>query len=206
VTGKRAGARDVVTAPTRPWGLIAAAVAVLVFAVAVITWAVTRDDGPDTPEDIEGVRGYDYAAGQHTADAVPYEESPPVGGMHDVEWADCTGSVYDVDIRHENAVHSLEHGAVWITYDPDRAGADDVEALAAIVEGAPGLMLSPYDGLDGVVSLQAWNHQLFVDSASDPRIQQFVDLMAMNADYAPEVGAPCENPGFLADPRVAARA
>jgi hypothetical protein len=206
VAGKRPATRNVVTAPKRPWGLIAAAAAVVVFAAAVITYAVTRDDGPETPQDIEGVRSYDYTGGQHTADAVPYEESPPVGGMHDFEWADCTGTVYDVDIRHENAVHSLEHGAVWITYDPDRVGADDVEALADLVEGRNGRMLSPYVGLDGVISLQSWNHQMFVDSAADPRIQQFVDLLALNAEYAPEVGAPCENPAFLADPRVAAQA
>jgi hypothetical protein len=205
----------VVSPPRRPWGLIAAAAAVVVLAVAVIAYAVSRDGGrpedqadvpaASAPEDIDGVRSYDHAGGQHTSDPVPYEESPPVGGRHDFVWADCTGTVYDVDIRHENAVHSLEHGAVWITYDPDRVGTDEVEALAAMVEGAPGLMLSPYVGLGGAISLQSWNHQLFVDAADDPRVQQFVDLMAMNPDHAPEVGAPCDSPGFLSDPLVAPR-
>ena len=73
-------------------------------------------------DQIAGVKTYDYPAGQqHVTTAVDYTESPPVGGPHapPPDWADCTGTVYTVDIRHENAVHSLEHGAVWITYNPD---------------------------------------------------------------------------------------
>ena len=100
-----------------------------------------------------------------------------MGGPHDGNWADCTGTVYDVDIRHENAVHSLEHGAVWITYDPDEVSDADVETLAELVDGESGRMLSPYAGLDCPISLQAWNHQLKVDSVYDERIEQFADFL-----------------------------
>ena len=75
-----------------------------------------------------------------------YAESPPIGGEHDPVWADCTGTVYDVDIRHENAVHSLEHGAVWITYNPDQVSHADIDTLAELVDGESGRMLSPYVG------------------------------------------------------------
>ena len=206
--GRRGGSRNVVSAPKRPWGLIAVAAVVVVFAAAVLTYALVRANGGDdvrasSPDQIDGVAAYDYVPGEHTYDPVQYQQSPPVGGLHDNSWADCTGTVYDVDIRHENAVHALEHGAVWITYNPDRATDADVATLADLVEGAAGLMLSPYVGLDGTISLQSWNHQLFVDSASDPRVEQFVDLMTLNPTYGPEVGAPCENPSFLADPPVA---
>jgi hypothetical protein len=196
-----------VVAPQRPWGLIAAALAVVVFAAAVITYAVVQvnkanADKVESIDEIAGVQTYDYSAGQeHVYDAVTYPESPPVGGAHDYTWADCTGTVYDVDIRHENAVHSLEHGAVWITYDPARVSAGDVATLTTLVEGESGRMLSPYAGLDSPISVQAWNHQLKVDDAGDKRIKQFADLMTYAANLEP--GASCENPDFAADPLVA---
>jgi hypothetical protein len=197
-----------VVAPQRPWGLIAGAVVVVLFAAAVITYAVVKvnesTEGKVTSVDqIAGIQEFDYAAGQeHVSTPVEYSESPPVGGPHDGFWADCTGSVYDVDIRHENAVHSLEHGAVWITYNPDEVSDADVEKLAELVDGVSGRMLSPYAGLDAPISLQSWNHQLKVDSADDERIVQFADFLTRNSDFHPEVGASCENPSFLADPLV----
>ena len=154
--------------------------------------------------DLETTRVASYAAGQpHAPGDVDYAESPPVGGPHASVWADCTGSVYDVDIRHENAVHSLEHGAVWVTYDPDLLGEGDVATLAALVEGVPYRLMSPYAGLGVPVSIQAWNHQLLVDSADDARLEQFADLLTSNPDTTPEPGATCENPAFLEDPETA---
>ncbi|RBY88320.1 DUF3105 domain-containing protein [Blastococcus sp. TF02A-26] len=146
----------------------------------------------------------DYAAGQsHVPGVVDYDESPPVGGPHASAWADCTGSVYDVDVRHENAVHSLEHGAVWITYDPDALTDDEIATLAELVEGVPHRMMSPYEGLGAPVSIQAWNHQLTVESADDPRLAQFADTLTMDPANTPEPGATCENPAFLDDPETA---
>jgi hypothetical protein len=197
-----------VVTPQRPWGLIAAAVAVVVFAVAVITYAVVQvnaanADKVTAADQIAGLKTFDYASGQeHVATPVTYTESPPVGGAHDPEWADCTGTVYDVDIRHENAVHSLEHGATWITYDPDRISDADLTTLKDLVDGHSGLLLSPYAGLSSTISLQSWNHQLSVDSAGDKRVQQFVDFMTFNSDFYPEVGASCENPTFISTPLV----
>jgi uncharacterized protein DUF3105 len=201
-----------VVTQSRPWGLIAAAVAVVVFAAAAITYAVVQVRASDAAkvealDEISGVQSFDYAAGQeHVSTPVAYDQSPPVGGPHDGEWADCTGTVYDADIRHENAVHSMEHGAVWIAYDPDKVSGDDVEKLAGLVDGVSGRLLSPYAGLDSAVSLQSWNHQLKVDSVDDPRIEQFADLLTFNGDvegHYPEIGASCENPTFVADPIVA---
>jgi hypothetical protein len=197
-----------VVAPQRPWGLIAAAVAVVVFAVAVIGYAVTQvnqaNEGKvESIDEIAGITEAEYPAGQHVQTPVAYAESPPIGGEHDPIWADCTGTVYDVDIRHENAVHSLEHGAVWITYNPDQVSPQEVETLAELVDGESGRMLSPYVGLDSPVSLQSWGHQLKVDSVEDPRIKQFADFLTRNPDFHPEVGASCERPDFVANPRLA---
>jgi hypothetical protein len=197
-----------VVAQPRPWGLIIGAIAVVVFAAAAIGYAVVQvnkanADKVESVDEITGIESYDYPAGQeHVETAVAYNESPPVGGPHapPPDWADCTGTVYDIDIRHENAVHSLEHGAVWITYNPDEVSDADIDTLAELVENESGRMMSPYAGLDAPISIQSWGHQLKVDSADDKRIKQFADFLTLNSEFTPEPGASCENPSFAANP------
>jgi len=195
-----------VVAPQRPWGLIAAALAVVVFAAAVIGYAVIQvnkanEGKAQSADDIDGLQTFDYGKGQgHVTTEVAYAESPPVGGEHDGVWADCTGTVYDLDIRNENAVHSMEHGGVWITYDPAIVSQDDITTLSGLVEGISGRMLSPRPGLGVAVSVQSWDNQLTVDSATDPRVAQFADFFTFNPDSTPELGATCERPEFVADP------
>ena len=208
--GRRTRPVATVVAPQRPWGLIAAAVAVVVFAAAVITYAVVQVDKADATkvdavDEIQGVQVYDTASAEHVTTSVDYEQSPPVGGPHapPPDWADCTGTVYDVDIRHENAVHSLEHGGVWITYDPEALSEDEIATLADLVDGVAGRMMSPYAGLDSPISLQSWNHQLKLESVTDPRIKQFADFLTFNSETTPEPGASCSNPSFAASPLVA---
>jgi hypothetical protein len=191
----------------KPWGLIAGAVAVVVFAAAVIVYAVGQVNEANanrvtSADQIADLQTFEYAAGQHVATPVAYTETPPVGGEHDNEWADCTGTVYDVDIRHENAVHSMEHGAVWITYDADAISDEDLSTLEDLVDGRSGMMLSPFAGQSSTISLQSWGHQLALDSASDERLEQYVDFMLFNSDFTPEPGATCENPSFISDPLV----
>src|SRR6476661_10114172 len=159
-----------------------------VFAVAVIWYAVGQVDKANadkitSADQIAGLKTYKYAAGQnHVTTPVTYKESPPVGGAHDPVWADCTGTVYSVDIRHENAVHSMEHGAVWITYNPDKVSKADVATLGKLVDGVTHRLMSPYKGLDAPISLQSWNHQLKVSKVSDKRIKQFADFFTQNTD------------------------
>jgi hypothetical protein len=197
-----------VVAHQRPWGLIIAALVVVVFAVAVIGYAVSavnkaNADKITSASQISGLKTYTYAAGQsHVTTDVTYKQSPPVGGPHDPNWADCTGTVYSVDIRHENAVHSMEHGAVWITYNPDTVSKADVATLGALVKGVTHRLMSPYKGLDTAISLQSWDHQLKVSSVKDKRIKQFADFFTQNDSYYPEVGASCVNAQFVSHPLV----
>ncbi len=92
-------------------------------------------------------------------------------------------------------MHSLEHGAVWIAYDPDRITGTDRDALAALVEGKPYMVMSPYPGLASPISLQSWGHQLAVDTAGDSRIDQFVAALRQNQYTHPEPGASCAEVG-----------
>lgn len=191
-----------------PWGMIAASVAVAAFAATAIGYAVVKVNRAEANkitlvDQIRGIETFDYAETQeHVATTVEYQETPPVGGPHDTVWADCTGTVYTVDIRNENAVHSLEHGAAWITYDPERLDQAGIDTLSALVEDTRGTMLSPRSGLETPVMLQAWNNRLKVESAGDPRVKQFVEFLTFNPDSSPEPGASCDSPAFAASPQT----
>lgn len=130
----------------------------------------------------------------HQYGVIKYKVSPPVGGNHNPNWQRCQGDVYDQPIPSENAVHSLEHGAVWITYRPDLPQAQ-VDILKSKVTGNDFTLMSPYPGLDKPISLQAWGFQLKVNDASDPRIDEFIKDLRQNA--AMEPNTPCSTGSFV---------
>ena len=87
-------------------------------------------------------------------------------------------------------MHSLEHGAVWITYRPGLDAAE-VKTLTELAQGNAYRLLSPYPGLKSPISLQAWGRQVFVDKASDKKVEQFLDAYT-SGPQAPERNASCE--------------
>lgn len=196
-----------------PWVTITAVVGVLVLAIAVFAyyWVQSADEraqqerteqaqafapspqNHDPSKQIPGVVIKQYKGGAHVLpnERVAYNKFPPFGGPHDAFWAACTGVVYDEAVRNENMVHSLEHGAVWIAYNPKKISDDALELLKNRVKGEPFMMLSPYPGLDSPISLQSWGHQLKLKSAKDPRIDQFIAALKRNRYTYPEVGASC---------------
>lgn len=202
--------KSIVNQKQTPWGLIATTAAVVVFAAVIIVFAVTRhsktksNDPYTQPElaDAKSISGVVYKAEpdhNHVAGVVNYNTSPPTGGNHSPVWADCTGTVYPNPIANENAVHMLEHGAVWVTYKPGLAKSE-VDKLSKLVSGQDRMAMSPYPGLKTNVSLQSWGYQLFVNSASDPRINQFIDALRFNPKTTPEPSATCSDPSFKTHP------
>jgi hypothetical protein len=202
--------KPVVVQRSTPWGLIAGIGAVVLIAVVVFggvalstapqralqAYAPTAEN-PDPSTAIPGVTVVEYAGGQHVspAEQVAYTNSPPFGGSHDAIWAACDGVVYDTAVRSENLVHSLEHGAVWITYDPERVSGPALDTLREKVDGENYMVMSPYPGLDQPISLQSWGHQLKLTDVNDPRIDQFITALRINRNTHPEFGASCDEVG-----------
>lgn len=127
----------------------------------------------------------------HVETPVKYEMNPPVGGDHNPRWMNCNGDVYKNPIPEVNAVHSLEHGAVWVTYN-EKAAPGDVEALAGKVGKTPYTLMSPDKEQAGTIMLSAWGKQLTVDKADDPRVAQFFTKY-VQGPQTPEPGAACTN-------------
>ncbi|MEV6419144.1 DUF3105 domain-containing protein [Streptomyces sp. NPDC051662] len=125
----------------------------------------------------------------HVTEAVTYPMTPPVGGDHNQVWMNCQGDVYKEPIPDVNAVHSLEHGAVWVTYN-DKASDADVKALGEKVGKTPYSMMSPVKNQAGAIMLSAWGKQVTVDSATDSRVDQFFTKYVQGAQ-TPEPGAAC---------------
>lgn len=136
---------------------------------------------------IEGLQTFTYPAGDHRSGSLVYAENPPAGGPHNAVWQNC--GVYAQPLYNEYAVHSMEHGAVWITYRPDLDSAS-VDQLKKLVDGRPYTLLSPFPNLPSPVVASAWGAQLKVDKADDSRLKAFLDKYEQGAT-APERGAAC---------------
>ena len=206
----RSARAAVVIKKPKPWGTIFAVVVVLAFAGGVFgysyyKWDIKRDKeaelaaftpsetNKDPSEKIEGVVKTDYPGLKHVnaTQRVAYDRFPPAGGPHDEVWADCNGTVYSQPVRNENMVHALEHGAIWIAYNPDQVTGEALDKLRNRVAGKQYIMLSPYPNLDKPISLQSWGHQLKLDNPDDKRIDQFIRALQINPNTTPEPDATC---------------
>lgn len=156
-------------------------------AFGIYRW--NRDQQLNTVPD--GVQNFQYAGSDHTGsleETVAYEESPPVGGRHAPSpyWQNC--GFYDGPIQNESAVHSMEHGAVWITYRPDLP-AEQIEVLRGKAEQSY-ILVSAYEDQEAPVVASSWNHQLELEGAEDERLDQFIRSFREGPD-TPERGAVC---------------
>lgn len=142
-------------------------------------------------EPIKGLKTWDAKklTRNHVTTTVTYPMKPPVGGDHNPVWMNCDGEVYKKAIPDMSAVHSLEHGSVWVTYT-DKASDADVAKLAERVGRTPYSLMSPYRGQTGTIMLSAWGNQVTVDSADDRRVDQFFAKFVQGAQ-TPEPGASC---------------
>ena len=161
-----------------------AGLSVLVLIAGIVGFTIWRDK-KNTPS-LAAVQSFTYEGGAHTDQSVTYAQNPPVGGEHANAWLNC--GVYDQPVPNESAVHSLEHGAVWVTYDPALAAADVATLRAAIPSTY--MVLSPMSGLPAPVVASAWGKQLKLTGASDPRLDEFIKAYRQGPQ-TPEPGAAC---------------
>ena len=195
-----ARARGRAKAPVKkpfPLGFVLGSTALAAALVGIIVYAAQNQGVGDTSSlkyaqsQISGIINTGGLTRQHVTTHVGYPNQatmPPVGGNHNPLPQSC--QVYTQPIANEHAVHSLEHGAVWITYDPSSVSSTDVLSLKVLVDGNPYRLMSPYPGLKKPISLQAWGEQVFVDKASDSRVKRFLDLFTQGPQ-TPEQGVAC---------------
>ncbi len=174
----------------RTYIIIGAIAAVVIVGFGALVYFDSQQRGDLVPA--EGVETFDVGkAGQHVQENVDYEQDPPVGGEHNNIWQNA--GFYTEPVRNETAVHTLEHGGVWITYDPELP-EDQVTALSDMVEGQECLLASPYPGLPEGVPLvaSAWGVQTQLTGPDDPNLERFIRSY-LRGPQTPEPGAACTN-------------
>lgn len=168
-------------------GTLVLGIIIAVTLVIVNQVQINREQEAAASQPIEGVQEYADLTFNHTEDDVEYDQASPVGGDHAPVWTNC--GVYTAPISDETSVHSMEHGAVWITYDPD-IGQDQIDQLTDLVGTRSYVLLSPAAEADAPITASAWGLQLTVDDAGDPRLATFLTKY-IQGEQTREPGATC---------------
>ncbi|HEV2127805.1 MAG TPA: DUF3105 domain-containing protein [Thermomicrobiales bacterium] len=164
-----------------------AGVVLVAIVVAIAWWGYQQWEEYQVSQDVEVFFGIDDYAADHVEGEVLYEQVPPVGGPHNNIWQNC--GFYDEPIYNWHGVHSLEHGAVWITYDPDLP-EEDIEQLRDLGNQTY-VLVSPYPGLEHPVVASVWGKQIALEGVGDERLRPFIREYRTNPDNTPEPGALC---------------
>ncbi len=165
-----------------PSGVVGACLAVVVVAMSC------SGDPAGVGLSLDGVEYLAVASREHTDQDLDYPTRPPAGGDHLGIWHNC--GVYTVPLLDEAAVHSLEHGAVWVTYRPD-LGAEAILGLTGELVDREKLLVSPHPDQIPPVVATAWARQLALDGPDDPRLKAFIGRFT-DGDAAPEAGVTCQ--------------
>ncbi|HUG62661.1 MAG TPA: DUF3105 domain-containing protein [Methylomirabilota bacterium] len=146
-----------------------AAVAVMVVgAIAFVIFNIVQDRIDE--QALDDVQEFSYGT-DHVAEPPDYAEAPPAGGPHNAAWQNC--GYYEAPIEEWYAVHSLEHGAVWITYRPDLP-QEQIDELRDLTESNNYLVVSPYPDQATPIVMTAWNRQLPLDSTDERAFDAFI--------------------------------
>jgi uncharacterized protein DUF3105 len=101
-----------------------------------------------------------------------YSDTPATSGLHDPSPLPDDPKVYDQQPPETRAVHSLEHGGVFVYYLPEANGGlpqNVVDRLGQIAEQSNATFLAPYPTLtpDTALTLTAWNRRQSCPTGAD---------------------------------------
>jgi hypothetical protein len=139
---------------------------------------------PENPP--EGIEVYPATTNKTVEGPIEYDQTPPTNGNHHPLWQNC--GFYEKPVKDRHAVHSMDHGVVWITYRPDLPSGQ-VDKLHSYGE-EDYVIVSPYPGQDAPVIATSWRVQLELDGADDARLREFVDGFRIS-EIAPLSGNRC---------------
>lgn len=136
------------------------------------------------PEGQAQATSYPIQGTQHIGEGEshpPYNSNPPTSGWHYANPA--PWGVQEKDLPDEQLVHNLEHGGIWISYQPALEGAT-VEKLRDLVRRYRSkVIMTPRAKNDTKIALAAWGRLDVFDIFDEKRIVAFVQAFK---DQGPE--------------------
>jgi len=161
----------------------------LVFAAVVVGAIWFFFLRPQLPDEINGNSVSEFRAdSDHTNDPVVYESTPPTTGDHSPSAAPC--GVHATQIPDGLFVHSLEHGAVGILYNPQEVDVSTIRDIEAKVDEFDDRTISaPYAGTETPITLTSWTRLLRLDEYDEDTIDEY--LAAFRGSGRENL--PCEN-------------
>ena len=152
-------------------------IAIAAAAVAAITVAQSLSGPNDIPDaavraaDLAGCTEIDHRpdvtpSDSHLApgETIDYPDPPATSGKHNGSQPPEDPKVHGEPFDETLAVHSLEHGSVFVYYLPEANGGpaqDVIDRLAEIAEGSDATFLAPYPELtpESALTMTAWNYR-----------------------------------------------
>ena len=172
-------------APRRRGAVLAIALPAVLLLAATLLAACGGGNGNDEGIDISSDPRVQRFGDELTADAshvgpgvpVNYPTIPPYGGPHDGTPLRC--GVYTEPARLENIVHSMEHGAVVLYYQPDLFTPAEVAearsaALALLNDNHP-LIFTPNREIAQRMVLAAWGVLMPLQNFDAATLRAFVN-------------------------------
>lgn len=161
---------------------VALATVVVGFIAVIIVSKITAPPEPPRP----GIEQADHGR-EHVSSKEYGGDQPPTSGSHanPVAWG-----VYDTEVRDDQVIHNMEHGGIYISYQPSLP-KDQVEKLTRLLS-APfanpkfqptKIVLAPRAANKAPIELSSWRR-------SEPLLaydqQKIEDYVARNLGKSPE--------------------
>ena len=112
------------------------------------------------------------------------QPQPKLDLVSERDWPGSNKKPDQPDQPDERFLHNLEHGGVWISYNPDKANKDTIDKLTTLTKSySSKVILSPRKADDKAIALASWGRLMTLDSFDEAKIRDFI---ARNKNKGPE--------------------
>lgn len=165
---------------TAKW-LILAIIAGLIIGAFYLLFTKESDNAPRT--DFSTVKPSEGQSHVSKGTRVTYQSNPPTSGDH---WATpLKDGIYDEEKPDEAIVHSMEHGRVWVSYNPSISN-EIKDELLNLLKNRSAIILTPREGNDTDIALAAWERLDTFDVEGTLDTQRILDFIKNYLNKGPE--------------------
>lgn len=152
---------------------VALATVVVGFIEVIIVSKITAPPEPPRP----GIEQADHGR-EHVSSKEYGGDQPPTSGSHanPVAWG-----VYDTEVRDDQVIHNMEHGGIYVSYQPDLP-QDQIEKLKKLLsepfsnpEFQPKkIVLAPRAANKSPIELSSWRRSEALASYDQKKIEEYI--------------------------------